>query len=92
MLAWISTVPDGARLRFAAGGCYRLEGTLELRNRRIAVEGNGATLRSSAPATAQRTIWRLWDSDVALRDLVIAGSYAGGSPSSNASKTRATTR
>ncbi len=78
LLAWIATVPDGATLRLGAGACYRIEGTLELRSRRIALDGNGATLRSlNAPADL-RAIWRLWNSDFALRDLTIAGSYAGG--------------
>jgi hypothetical protein len=78
LLAWIATVPDGATLRLGAGACYRIEGTLELRRRRIAIDGNGATLRSLDAPADQRAVWRLWDSDVALRDLTIAGSYAGG--------------
>jgi hypothetical protein len=78
LLAWIATVPDGATLQLGAGACYRVEGTLELRNRRITVDGNGATLRSyNAPADS-RAIWRLWDSEFALRNLTIVGSYANG--------------
>ena len=78
LLAWIATVPDGATMQLGAGACYRIEGTLELRGRRVAVDGNGATLRSFASPTAQRAIWRAWDSEIALRDLTIAGSYADG--------------
>jgi hypothetical protein len=78
LLAWMATVPDGATARLGAGACYRIEGTLELRNRRIAVDGNGATLRSFDAPADLRAVWRLWNSDVTLRDLTIAGSYAGG--------------
>jgi len=56
LLAWLATVPDGATLRFDAGACCRIEGTLELRNRRIALDGNRATLRSFDAPTAQRAI------------------------------------
>jgi hypothetical protein len=78
MLAWIATVPDGATLRLGSGACYRIEGTLELGGRRIALDGNGATLRSFNAPADHRAIWRLWNSEVAMRDLTITGSYAGG--------------
>jgi hypothetical protein len=78
LLAWMATVPDGATAGLGAGACYRIEGTLELRDRRIVVDGNGATLRSFDAPADQRAIWRLWNSDVALRDLTITGSYGAG--------------
>ena len=34
LLAWIATVPDGSTLEFTANACYRVDGTLRIRNRR----------------------------------------------------------
>ena len=65
-------------MAFAQGACYRIEGTLTLKDRALTIEGNGATFRSLDPPDDQRAVWRVWDSDVAMRDMTIAGSYAGG--------------
>jgi hypothetical protein len=78
LLGWFSSVPNGSVLSFGAGGCYRIEGTLELRGRSgLDFEGNGATFRSFNAPDDQRAIWRLVDSSgIVFNNLTIIGSYA----------------
>ena len=76
--AWIDSVADNSTLSFGQGRCYRIEGTLELRDRMLTLDGNGSTFRSLNPPDDQRAIWRLWDSNVAMREMTIDGSYANG--------------
>jgi hypothetical protein len=78
LLSWIASVPNGSTLRFASGGCYRVEGTLELKNRDLTIDGNGSTFRSQNAVTGQRSIWRAIDSKITFRDMNIVGSYANG--------------
>lgn len=47
---WLATVPDGATIVFAKGGCYQLDRTLNIANRNnLTLEGNGATLKRKTP-------------------------------------------
>jgi Ca2+-binding RTX toxin-like protein len=80
LLTWIASVPNNSTLAFGASGCYRIEGTLELRGRSgLTFEGNGATFRSLNPPADQRAIWRVIDSTgLVLRDMTVDGSYAFG--------------
>lgn len=78
LVSWFGSVPDGSTLQFSQGGCYRIEGTLELRDRKLVIEGGGATFRSFDAPASNRAIWRMWDSDVTFRNLSIVGSYASG--------------
>jgi len=80
LLTWIASVPNNATLSFAPGGCYRIEGTLELRNRSaLTFEGNGATFRSFSAPADQRAVWRVIDStNIAFHDMTVKGSYANG--------------
>jgi hypothetical protein len=78
ILSWIASVPNNSTLRFGASACYRIEGTLELKNRNLSFDGNGATFKSLNPPSAQRAMWRVWDSTVTLRNMTIVGSYANG--------------
>lgn len=80
LLSWIGSVPDNSVLSFGAGACYRIEGTLELRNRTgLDLEGNGATFRSFNAPSDQRAIWRVIDSSgFVFRNMTIIGSYANG--------------
>jgi hypothetical protein len=78
--SWIATVPNGSALSFAPGGCYRLESTVEIRNRSgLTFEGNGATFRSYNAPDDQRAMWRVIDSSgFVFRDMTLQGSYANG--------------
>ena len=81
---WFATVPDGSVIRFAAGGCYRIDGTLELENRRdLTFGGNGATFRAGVTGAAHRAQWRfIAGRGIVIRDMTIVGANdAGGTPS-----------
>jgi hypothetical protein len=80
IVSWIASVPNGSTLSFSPGACYRIEGTIEFRNRTdLRLQGNGATFRSFNPPADQRAIWRVIDSSgVSFNNLKIIGSYATG--------------
>jgi hypothetical protein len=80
ILAWIASVPDSSTLSFTAGACYRIEGTLEIRDRTgLDLEGNSATFRSFDAPDGQRSMWRvIGSSGVILRNMTLIGSYADG--------------
>jgi len=80
LLSWIASVPNNSTLSLGAGGCYRIEGTLELRGRTgLDLEGNGATLRSVDPPSDQRALWRIWDSSgIVMHNMTLQGSYTDG--------------
>jgi hypothetical protein len=79
-LRWIATVPDHSILEFDPAGCYRIDGTLELRGRTgLDLDGNGATFKAVATGDAWRAQWRVIDSsDVAFRDMKIRGVNPSG--------------
>src|SRR5438874_13361168 len=55
LLSWIASVPDHSTLSFASGGCYRIDGTLELTDRDgLTFEGNNATFRASTTGATWR--------------------------------------
>jgi hypothetical protein len=86
LLSWIGSVPNNSVLLFGANGCYRIEGTLELRNRSgLTLDGNGSSFRSFNAPTSHRALWRLIDSSaISLRNMSVVGSYKnGGSLDSN---------
>jgi hypothetical protein len=78
ILSWIASVPNKSTLRFGAGACYRIEGTLELKNRNLSFDGNGSTFKSLNAPSGQRAMWRVSDSIVSFRSMTIIGSYANG--------------
>jgi hypothetical protein len=80
LTAWIASVRDGSVVAFANRGCYRIEGTLELRKRsNLDFEGNGAIFRSFDRPSDHRALWRIVDSrDITLHDMTIRGSYTKG--------------
>jgi Bacterial Ig domain len=80
LLSWIASVPNDSILSFGAGKCYRVEGTIELRNRSaLQFDGNGSTFKSLNPPDDQRAMWRVVDSTgFAFRNMTIKGSYASG--------------
>ncbi len=80
ILSWVASVPDNSVLSFGNGACYRIDGTLQLSNRRhLDLEGNGSTFRALTPPTDGRPIWRVSDSaGIGLHDMKLNGDYAKG--------------
>jgi hypothetical protein len=78
ILSWIASVPNNSTVQFDTGACYRIEGTLELRNRNLTIDGNGSTFKSLDAPTGQRSMWRAFDSTVTFRNMTIVGSYTNG--------------
>ena len=80
LLSWISSVPNGSTLSFAPGGCYRIEGVLQMRGRSgLTFDGNGALFRSFNAPDDQRSMWRVVDlSGIAFFDMTLRGSYQNG--------------
>lgn len=80
LLSWIATTPNDSDLLFGSGGCYRIEGTLELSGRSgLTFQGNGSTFRSLNAPADQRAMWRAIDSTgLVFRNMTIDGSYAAG--------------
>jgi IPT/TIG domain len=80
ILAWVASAPDSSVLSFTRQGCYLLQGTLELSDRRnLRFEGNGATFRSSKASTGAQALWRVVRSKgIVVRNMRIEGSYADG--------------
>jgi hypothetical protein len=85
-LKWIASIPDNSILNFGAAKCYRIDGTVELRNRSgLILQGNGSTFRSINPMVAgratddQRAMFRVIASTaMSFQNMAIVGSYAHG--------------
>jgi hypothetical protein len=81
ILSWIASVPNNSTLLFGAGACYRVDGTLEIRDRvGLIFDGNGATIDGHyVVGDGQRSHWRLvGGSNLVLRDIIIRGSNPNG--------------
>jgi hypothetical protein len=76
ILSWISSVPDNSTLSFASGGCYRIEGTLELSDRNgLTFEGNGASFEATTTGGTWRSQWRLiGGSQIVFRNMDVRGA------------------
>jgi hypothetical protein len=82
--AFVASVPDGTVIELAPGARYRMERTLELRNRRnLRFEGNGATIFATTPGDRVRSnIALILGSDITFRNLTVKGAnpHAGRVP------------
>ena len=80
ILDWVDSVPDSSTLSLGTGGCYRVDGTLEVTDRTgLDFEGGGSTFRSPLSAARGRPIWRVVDSQhIGLHRMEIEGSYPNG--------------
>jgi hypothetical protein len=80
VLNLIAATPNGGTLTFQAGGCYKIEGTLEFSGRsNLTLDGNGATFRSFTVPADQRAMWRVVaSSGIVLKNMTLAGSYCCG--------------
>ena len=82
--AWIDSVPDGSTLTFAPLGCYRIDGTLVLKNRTgLTSEGNNSTFRAvtdgselvRANSVRTRNLWSFLGSrDLMVRNVISVGA------------------
>lgn len=73
--AWFASVPDDSTMRLAAGGCYRIDGTLHITARnRLLLDGNGATLRAEGDGDRDRRHLRVvGGSHILLRNFTVEG-------------------
>ena len=80
LLSWIGSVPDGATMSFPKGGCYRVDGQLQIEGRAdLRFEGNGATFRAMTPGGKARHHWLfIGGRNITLRDIVIRGGNPRG--------------
>jgi hypothetical protein len=78
--SWIASVPNGSTVRFGSGACYRIDGTLELRDRRgLVLAGNGATFRATTTGGIWRSQWRaLGGSNLVFRNMTVQGGNPAG--------------
>lgn len=77
---FIAGVPDGSTIRFDSDGCYAQANRIEVRDkRRLTINGNGATFRSSAENTGTRPANPNWlilrGRDVRITDMKIVGNF-----------------
>lgn len=78
---WIASVPDGSTIELPARACYRVEGTLLLKDRNnLRFEGHGATLRSFTDGTSyvhnlqtRHHVFLYGGSNLVFNDLNIVG-------------------
>lgn len=77
---WIASVPNYATLAFTRGACYRIEGTLQLTNRRgLDFTGNGATFKATTAGNTWRSQWRLiGGSEITFRHMTVRGARPAG--------------
>jgi len=81
LMSWIGSVPNRSVLSFKRSGCYRIDGTLEIRHRhRLDFNGNGATFKATTVGVVGRSQWRLvGGAHLVLRGMRVEGaSPAGG--------------
>ena len=77
---WLARLPNHSRVSFPIRSCYRVEETLELRNRSSLIfDGHGVTLRSLTAPAEYRAIWRVIDSrDIVFQNMIVHGAYEDG--------------
>lgn len=80
LTSWIASLPSGSTAQLRSGGCYRVEGTIELRDRSgLVIEGNGATLRATTTGGSHRAHLRfIYGSDLAVHNLTLVGANSDG--------------
>lgn len=77
LLDFIASVPNESAIAFEQGGCYRIDGTVEIVDRHgLTFLGNGATFRATTEADQQRRHWKvLGGSDVTISDMTVIGAH-----------------
>lgn len=60
LMNWIASVPDGSTLIFTANGCYGIDNSLWVQDRKnLTLNGNGSTFKALTTNNAHRAIWRI---------------------------------
>ena len=77
---FLAAVPNDTTVRFAPFGRYRIEGTLDLKNRRdLTFDGEGATLFATARGAGDRSQWWVHDgAGITFRDMHVRGANLEG--------------
>lgn len=77
---WLSSVPDGSVVALSPKGCYRLDGTLLLSDRRnLLIDGKGATLKAMTDGDQKRAHVKLvGGSNLTVRHLRVVGANTRG--------------
>ena len=72
----VAKARKGATIELAPGGCYRLDGTLHVRDKRgLTIEGNGASLEARTVGDRDRRhVWVWGGKDLVIRDLTVRGA------------------
>jgi hypothetical protein len=83
---FLAHVPNGSTVLFRAGGRYRVEGTLRLRDRHdLTFEGNGATIFATTKGDRTRSQWRFVRGQrIVFHNLVVRGAHPHGGMSDDA--------
>jgi hypothetical protein len=80
--SWVDQLPDDVTAALRPDGCYRVEGTVELADRRdLVLKGDGATLEATTVGAGGRIARRersqlsiTGSHDVTVRDLIVRGA------------------
>ena len=83
LVSWIASVPDGSTASFAPNGCYRVDGTIQLKYRNgLTLDGQGATFKEftngmelgirDARARGAFKFWR--GSNLTVRNTIVVGA------------------
>jgi parallel beta-helix repeat protein len=80
--SWFDQLPDHVTAELRTDGCYRVEGTVELAERRnFVLDGNGATLKATTVGAGGRLAVRqrsqlniVGSDDVTVRNLIVRGA------------------
>lgn len=74
--AMIDSVPDGSTVSFTAGGKYRIEGTLHVKNKHdLVIQGNGALFFATTTGDRTRSQWSFeGGSNIVVKNVVVKGA------------------
>ncbi|MGH8984206.1 MAG: right-handed parallel beta-helix repeat-containing protein [Acidimicrobiia bacterium] len=80
MQQFLASVPDGSVIEFPRGARYRMEDTLEVRDRRdLTFEGHGATVFATTEGDRERSQWRIvGGAGIVFRNLIVRGANPQG--------------
>ena len=76
LATFIAHAPRGSTVVLAEDGCYRLDGSLIIYQRKdLTIDGNGATLKAMTPGDRNRRhVWIRGGKNLTIRDLTVQGA------------------